>query len=311
MNKTKNSLFSLVKFFIGWPLSLTALYFVGIKTVTQLSQHPIKLSDLSYPSLIASAMCFLVYFFLRGYIWQKELSLFGYTIQTYESIYHWAASELKRYIPGNIWSFVGRGVRFGERGVAKKDIVTSLILEVQLILVGSFLIAIPSLISLAIPYVRAIPLSVFLLLAMLFSFSVLSAFFYQNIIYKYSKNKFVSMIVSPFSAQKHSSLLLMSAASYFFFGLGFYFSILSFVHIPQQFILLTISGLVLSYLVGYLSIITPSGLGVRELVASLVLSSVATANVANLAVLFSRIFLTITELIFVGIMYAVYRKEQR
>jgi uncharacterized membrane protein YbhN (UPF0104 family) len=306
----KQSLFSFIKFFIGWPLSLTALYFVGVKTISQLQNHPINLSELSYSSLLFASIFYLLYFFLRGYIWQRELFYLGYKLNTYESIYHWAASELKRYIPGNIWSFLGRGIRFGEKGVSKKDIVTSLILEAQLIVLGAFVISLPSVISFVIPHISFLPPQLLMLIIILLSFSFLSAFFYQNVFYKYLKFKFIPMIFSPLSAQKHMSLLFLSSISYLFFGLGFYFSVISFIHIPNHYYLITVSGLVLAYLLGYLSIITPSGLGVRELIASLVLSAIANTSVVSFAVLFSRIFQTIIELIFVGISYLLYKKSR-
>lgn len=118
------------------------------------------------------------------------------------------------------------------------------------------------------------------------------------------------MIFSPLSAQKHMSLLFMSSLSYLFFGLGFYFSIISFIHIPASYFLMTVSGLVLAYLLGYLSLITPSGLGVREVVAAIILSTIANTSVVSFAVLFSRIFQTLIELIFVGIAFLLYKQKR-
>jgi hypothetical protein len=311
-NKTvKKSLFSFIKFFVGWPLSLTALYFIGAKTITQLQDHPIAFSELSYSSLFLSTIFFLLYFFTRGYIWQKELSFFGYSLTTYESIYHWAASELKRYIPGNIWSFLGRGIRFGEMGVTKKHIVTALILEAQLIVLGALVISLPAIILLVTPYVPFIQPQLLMMIIIFMTCIILTLFFYQNVFYKYVTLSFVPMIFSPLSAQKHMSLLFLSSLSYLFFGLGFYFSIVSFIHIPSNFFMITISGLVLAYLVGYLSLITPSGLGVREVVAGIILTTIASTSVVNFAVLFSRIFLTLVELIFVTITFMFHKNHQK
>lgn len=308
-NKTvKQSLFSFIKFFIGWPLSLTAIYFIGSKTLSQLQSHPIDISKLSYSALLFSAVFFLLYFFVRAYIWWKEMAYFGYSLNLYESMYHWAASELKRYIPGNIWSFVGRGVRFNEKGVEKKHIFTSLVLEAQLIVFGAMVISLPSIVVLISRFVPSLSSGVILTITILSVFSILSAFFYQNILYKIKQLKFIHMIVSPLSAQKHMSLLLLSSVSYLFAGLGYYFSIISFVHIPPQLFLTTVSGMILAYLIGYLSLITPSGLGVRELVASLILSTIASATLVSFAVLFSRIFITLIELLFVSIIYFVHKK---
>lgn len=308
-NTTKQSLFSFLKFFVGWPLSLTALYFVAVKTISQLHSHPIDISKLSYTSLMIASIFYLLYFFLRGYIWQRELSYFGYHLNTYESIYHWAASELKRYIPGNVWSFLGRGIRFRERGVSKKDLITTLILEAQLIIIGAFVISLPSIISLIARYTSFLPPQLLILVCLLIAFSILSVFFYQNMFYKYLKSKIVPMIFSPLAAPKHMSLLFLSSVSYLFFGLGFYFSIISFIYIPANYFLITVSGLVLAYLLGYLSLITPSGLGVRELVATVVLSAIANTSVVSFAVLFSRIFQTLIELVFVCLAYLLYKKK--
>src|SRR6185369_11997046 len=133
----KQRIFTLLKFLIGWPFSLIALFFIGKLITPQLPTLLAHLHEISLPLLIYGIYCFLIFYFLRSYIWKRLLQEKGHAITYKDSSFLWASSELKRYIPGNIWSFLGRTVLFSERGIPKKEIGKALIIEAELLIIGA------------------------------------------------------------------------------------------------------------------------------------------------------------------------------
>src|SRR5256885_1695385 len=137
----KSRLYSVVKFLIGLPLTLLAFFFILKIIITQLPSlesniHSIHLFLLGY-----GIICFIIFYFIRSYLWFRILKNYKYTISFQESSYLWALSELKRYIPGNVWSFLGRTVLFQRKGIQKKDIAKGLIFEAELFVIGSAIVS--------------------------------------------------------------------------------------------------------------------------------------------------------------------------
>jgi hypothetical protein len=118
----RNRIFSVVKSLIGLPLTLLALFFIFKIIFTQLPSLTINFHTLHFFVLGYGIICFIFFYFIRSYLWYRILKNNNYFLSFQESSYLWALSELKRYIPGNVWSFLGRTVLFQQKGVEKKDI---------------------------------------------------------------------------------------------------------------------------------------------------------------------------------------------
>jgi uncharacterized membrane protein YbhN (UPF0104 family) len=72
-------------------------------------------------------------------------------------------------------------------------------------------------------------------------------------------------------------------------GLGTYFSLVSIFYIDLKYILALISLFTFSFFIGYISLITPMGLGVREGIATFGLLPFLASQSAALVSIFSRI----------------------
>ena len=92
--------------------------------------------------------------------------------------------------------------------------------------------------------------------------------------------------------------------------MGNYFILLSISNLGFSYFLVLSSFFVFSLLIGYLSFITPMGLGVRELVITLGLSSVMSTADAGAVSIFSRIVLIISELAFLFLIF-IWEKSYR
>src|SRR3989344_3700934 len=131
----KRSALSFIKFFIGWPLSLLAFFYIYQllrPEISNISQH---LTRVNLPLLGISVLCFMLYYLLRAYAWQCIVKALGHDIPLHQTFFLYTYSELKRYIPGNIWSFLSRTVLYTKRGVEKKSIVNALLIEAELVVV--------------------------------------------------------------------------------------------------------------------------------------------------------------------------------
>lgn len=297
---------SWAKFFIGWPLSFISIAFIIKLVIDKSSQLNLDFSKINIFYLLLGIFLFFVYYIFRSLLWQMTLKEKGHKIPFKENMYRFAFSEIKRYAPGNIWSFLSRGVLFNEAGVDKKTLGISLIADVQLVIIGCGIISL-----LSIPWL----LKSSELQSQLFGLLPVSAiaiaifFIVTSIIYtkKYDSSKSMllhssrfwkNFFLPGFGLNSKVKLIVLSTFTYFIFGVGNFFTLLSIYNIGFNEFLNLSSFFTFSLLVGYLSFITPMGLGVREGVATLGLSKITTLTNAGAIAIFTRIVLILSELLF-------------
>ncbi|MBA3723736.1 MAG: DUF2079 domain-containing protein [Candidatus Levybacteria bacterium] len=305
----KSRLYSILKFVIGWPLSVIAFVFIAKILIDQAPTLQPNLTSIQ-PLLFATGIiCFLIFYFLRSYIWYRIVRGFHPGISFKDSSYMWSVSELKRYIPGNVWSFLGRTVLFAKRGVAKKDIGHGLIIEAEVFVWGCLVVSL-----LSLPFLLA-NYSVFLgqlaggLLALL-----IALYIFSNHVSKTLPSKLRSVtafLFPPFAASESLFLIFISTIALFFFGLGNYLVMSSAFGTDPQLMWQLIGVFVLAFVAGYLSIVTPAGFGVREGVVIYALSKITSSGLAAFAALFTRIVLILAELIFILLSYIWYKTENK
>ncbi len=289
MSRFKNNVFPLVKFFIGWPLSIISLIFI-FKVIFSNSVNSIFQIKHFDPFLFfVSVFCFLIYFSLRAITWKRIIREKGIEISHKENAYFFSISELKRYTPGNIWSFLSRSFLFEQRGLSKKDSAFSLLTEAEYIVLGSLIISIPAIfLFLNDKYLNA---------GLFIAVTILILFFIFNKSFILSGK--IASFLPRFSPMTNIEILLLSFFSFIFFSFGSYFATISIINLDLYFIVQHISIFALALLVGYLSIITPMGLGVREGVTIFGLSKFIPVSLAGLSAIFSRLVFMLSEVIFI------------
>jgi uncharacterized membrane protein len=298
----KNKLFSLLKFLIGWPLSILALFFLFKLIAPQAPQFLSHLDKISYQLLTYGTISFLIYYFLRGYIWKRVIKHEGYDISYKDTNFIWAASELKRYIPGNIWSFVGRAMHLSEKGMTKKDIARCTLFEIQFLIIGS---AIVSLLSL--PFLVTDLSFPAYLTPWVYIISLLGIFLFAF----HRKLRIKLFFLPGYQPVEMLFLIFLNALLFFFFGIGYFLTFTSFIPIDPNLVFQLTGIAVLSFLIGYLSILTPSGIGVREGALVFGLSKIMPVATAGFVALFGRFILIVAEVIFVALSYVWYQTKNK
>jgi len=295
-----NKILSVIKFFIGWPISILSLYFVFRIINPKLSTILPLVKNVNLYTVFLSITCLLVYFALRGYLWKLILKTNGYNLDLKNIMFDWGMSELKRYTPGNIWAFLARTFSFSNKGVNKETIVKSLVLEGVLITLGSILVSLLS-ITFIFDFFKVENKELIRILILLTSFALVLFYVYGNKIITAFPSQKIKWFFALFMDGKISEklyMLLIAALTMFFFGLGSYFVMYSFFTVSVSSVFALTGFFTLSLLIGYLSLITPMGLGVREWIITIGLSSLLSINMAGIVSILLRLFFIASEILF-------------
>ena len=135
-----NKIVSILKYLIGWPLSVVALFFI-FKIIYSNAFSLYKLKNLDFPLLFVGIIFFVIYFFLRSILWYELIKEKGNELSYKKTAYFWEISEIKRYIPGNVWSFISRSNFFMSKIISGKDMLSTIFNETILIVISCFLLS--------------------------------------------------------------------------------------------------------------------------------------------------------------------------
>lgn len=302
----------LIKFLIGWPLTLISLFFIFKIISPHFFEVSSQLNHINIGILLLGITSFITYFFIRSIFWKKLLALKGHSLTLKEISYYWGFTEIKRYIPGNIWSLLSRANMLSGRKVPIKTTVTATIIEAEFITIGSLLLSIFSLNFIFYGLLPNFPhksLSIFIITTGIIITALL--FMANQRLGNIIRNlpAIPAQLLPHFSFQDNFYLLLTKTAAMFFFGLGTYLVISSLQLLYLPYILTLIGFFVFSLLVGYLSLITPMGLGVREGIITVGLAKFIPLSLAGFGAIFSRIIFIVSELLFLLITYTWHKSK--
>ncbi|MEK9208421.1 MAG: lysylphosphatidylglycerol synthase domain-containing protein, partial [Patescibacteria group bacterium] len=234
----KTQLLSWAKFLIGWPLSAVSIIFIIKLIIDKSNELNISFEKINLTYLFLSVALFFIYYLLRSFLWQTELREKGFKIPFKKNTYAFTLSELKRYAPGNIWSFLSRGYQFSKLGVDKKTIGISILADIQLVIIGCGIISlfsVPWLIDssseLQTKLATLLPAS---LLAIIIFF-VVTSFIYTKKYLKtnsksillHSSGFWTNFLLPGFTFNSKIKLSVLAIITYFIFGIGNYFAFIS------------------------------------------------------------------------------------
>jgi uncharacterized membrane protein YbhN (UPF0104 family) len=270
--------------------------------------------------LMISLALFLLSYLLETYIWKVCINkhLGRHELNFSQSIAVVNASGLLKYLPGRIWTYTAQFV-----WLKKYNIPKSLILYVGLICtLGSIIVSLYlGLIYLAF-YTNVMSLNLTIL-----SFTVLILF---NILYiiwnSYLINKLIALArrlfkkeIQPLNSSR--SLIfyiqLVYMGSWFLAGFSGYFLAEGIgLNVPYSHMFAILASMSLSWVIGYVTIITPGGLGVREGMMLVMLNNIVNTQTALIFPILSRLMYLIAEALlgllalFFGIKYDVFSSKK-
>lgn len=307
----KHKTLALIKFLIGWPLSVVAFLFLFQFFAPQFSQIEKQLSRVQLLPLIFSLFIFLLYYFVRVILWREILKAKGHSVPLIATAWHWSIAEMNRYIPGNIWSIVGRGAAFGKYDMKQSVLFVAWTEESFLLILGSMLGSLLAISFLFAHIFYHLPQKeLFLWLCILGSGCIGLCWIFQKTV---TKRIAIFKKITLFSLDPKASawLLALSFLSFVLFGCGTYLSVASLIALPLQLFGPLIGLFIFSFFVGYISILTPMGLGVREFTMAEGLVAFAARSLVGVVAIWSRLMLIVSELLFLCLACFLYKVQAK
>jgi glycosyltransferase 2 family protein len=295
---------------IGLPLVILAIFFYYVKRDwSELTSYKFAWNPWL---LVLAFLGFSLQELSYGLIWRSVLARLGSQLDLRISLRIYLGSEFVRYIPGNVWHVLTRILWVGKYGVSRPIAFASMMIELITKLAAGVLIFAVSLLfwsdlgsvrSLFYGTPIVVGLGVLTIVALLVVLHprILSAFL--NTALRLLKRKPVVLSL------RYGDILLVTlawCASWFVAGCAFYVLLLAlWPQTPLLALPICIGIYAIAWDIGFVSFITPSGLGFREgaIVGLFALALPLPGALAAILAVLSRLVSTLAELVCVSIAY--------
>lgn len=269
------------------------LYFWGVYLYRSWSELAAYQWEVNYTFLFLAYIFSSLSSFGLGFIWRWLIAKMGWRLDLGLALRIWFSSMFTRYAPGKVWHVVGRVYLSRQEGVSGADAFLSMALEQALAFLATIIIFLFSLIfwvegrSMAEswPLILLIPLLLALVHPRLFAPLL-------NFGLRILRRPEVELTLQY---RELLIFLVYYLAPALLNGLALYFVLRSLYPLALERLPMVVGAASLAWLVGYLSFLVPAGLGVREGILVILLSSCSPLPVATATSLLSRILITIAE----------------
>jgi uncharacterized membrane protein YbhN (UPF0104 family) len=278
-------------------VSLAAFAFLAVQLHRNISE--LRLQDWSFEPfrLALSVVLLLVNLGLSAFVWKRILKSLGAELGFSQSFKILFVSSLGKYIPGKVWAYASQVYLSGKAGIPVGVCLTgAAIFFLAYTISGLAVFAVSLLFWPGFPVVAALAALIVCLaaLTLLLSGSITGALLRLGA--RFSE-RFRNMSLDPSLTKRPSPaeigrLFLLLGLAWIILMAALYFLVNSFYGIDATDSLVICGALVVSVILGVLSLIVPAGLGVREGVFSYLLSFFVPVSVAIVIALILRVWLT-------------------
>lgn len=295
---------------VGLIVGLLIIWFMVKEIVDNWSAIKPYLSNMKIPLFILSIIIYAAAFLMTGYNWTYLLWKMEKGPGRREYLNAHMVSALARYIPGGIWSIVGKAYFCNQKGVSKQATTVSIILEYvfQIVSSGLFFVAlIPFLFQTGMQtaLIYLCMAGVILILVILpncinLGIKVLSRILKKDCGEIRLKRGFVYQV------------LLRYAGAWIVTGIGLIVLVSAFSNTDFMQGIILILSYPVSWVVGFVSP-SPNGMGIREAILRILLGDSQAHELVLLIVVTSRIWTILGEVVaFAGfkIYYMLTRRKK-
>lgn len=281
----------------GWLAAAVVAVFVGVAVWSQwrqvtavrwrLEPVPLALASLALGGSLA----------LVAWLW--ALALAGVAgVRPRRGTRIWFLSNLARYVPGNVWSFVG-AVELARREGAPRRATLAVMALTQLLSVGvALLVGLPVLAAER----ERLGAPVGIGLAVLAAAAVVAVLARRRLLAllrrRYPDVRGRDLVPTPGLAVR---LTIGYALYWALTGLAFAVFVRGLYPLPVGDVPVVVAAFAAAYAVGFLSVLTPAGLGVREGVLAAVLAGIMPTGAALVVAVVSRLWMTLVEIAAAGL----------
>jgi uncharacterized membrane protein YbhN (UPF0104 family) len=269
---------------------LVIFYFLGKKFLnnyTELAQYH---WEIRYPLFILSFIFLFGNYVLEAWIWKKLLEVFDIYISISKCFKIISLSQLGKYIPGKFWIYLGQFYLGGKEGISKLVILWSnFFLLILLTTGGLIMFNISYLLWANVHMGLTLGLWILIVITLLF----LHPWVFNRVIGIFKG--WIGTSVVHYSYVNVISLLPWILLDWVIYLSGFYIFLQSFYPVTLRELVIYGGIFAISGLLGFYSLFTPGGLGVREGVQAYLMSMFIPVSIAVLISIFSRIWMTLAE----------------
>ena len=229
------------------------------------------------------------------FVWGRVLRSFDYPSVPFPALLRiWFLSNLARYVPGKVWQFLAVAQLGRNAGLPSALLLTSLLVHTAFSLLAAMILgtfALEGDLLGGFPALFLAGAATMIALGLVHP-TVLNAAI--GIVPRLLRREIVSW---KGSWLRGVGLLWLSLLSWIFYGAAFSLFVASLARIPVTAVP-ALSGInALSFVIGYLAIITPAGMGVREVAMANLLLPLLPSGVAAVLAVASRMWTVAAELI--------------
>ncbi len=279
----------------GTLLAVAIIYFL----LDSLSTNLHRLSELqytiNYPRLILSFLLLFAVYLFNPWAWTRILREMQEVLDYRQAFSIFYVSQLGKYVPGRVWGYISQVVLSRRAGVSgEKAFVSSILFQAisSAVTVYFFLMTLPAWDSL-----QGLPGILILAAAsaagaVLLQLNVLNGV--SNLVLGKLFRREMRVNLSSRTILDVMGILLLSWIAY---GVAYYHFMKSFYPDLDVMTGMKFTGIyAISWLIGYVSLLTPGGLGIREGVQVYLLSLFVPLPIAIVISLASRVWLTVSEI---------------
>lgn len=283
---------SAIQFVFGAPLTILTIFFICRVLFSARSEITKAVFSMNVPVFFLGVFCILLFFILKSLSWLQIARKVGVKGEAHKLLYIYAFAEVRRYIPGSVFSFASRVQGLHKEKVKASSTVSTIFIEAIILVSSASVVALPAILFLGNKllwfwvFTNNLILALSLLCVGLF---VLFCFSYKWALHKIS---FFGKFVKNYYLAFFTSLI-----GWLLFGLGNYLIAVSLTFLTPVHFVLFLSLFVFSWLVGYLIFVSPMGLGVREGVIVFSLTLFSPLSVVTLVAILSRIGILLAEVL--------------
>lgn len=260
------------------------------------------------PMLLASLAALVPALLLVSMRWGLTLRMMNVPVDWGTSIRIWFLSQAGRYIPGGVWTYVGR-FYLGRAEMPREPMVTSMVLETGLRIVSevvTFLLSLPFWANTGFLTAQSS-----VLLAGLVCLGLL--LLHPKVLRRLGNTSLAQRIglsQQDIAALQYSRILVLLAyyvLSVILVGAAFYLLAGAFYPLPLRLLPPLTGSLALSVVLGFLMPLAPNGWGVREGILAFLLSRLVPSPVAIVLSVVARIWLGLGEGAWILAMFLLHR----
>jgi uncharacterized membrane protein YbhN (UPF0104 family) len=291
-----------IRRYLGYALTLIILAFLAQTVYSSWSQVAASGFTFAFNApLVALALVLLIVGRMGAVeAWRTVLAALGARVGFRVAYRLWIYSNLARYIPGNIWQVAAMAVLAEEHGVSKTNVVLSqaIYTSIALAICGLFGL---TLLPLGANYLILV-LIIFVATIILFALPPV----FRLVVYLAARVMKKEPHDPSLTFWRGLTPSLYSALMWTINGIALFCFLAA---ITNQVTIANLPALIAmnsaAYWLGYVSFITPSGLGIREGALALMLATIFPAPVAAALALIVRLWSTAAELLSVPLAYAL------